>query len=369
MNVAARFGIDDDRTSPLRNIAGLMTSAAAAGISWGDDPRAPWPGFEEIWVPINSKLQLSARLGLAKGGGAADCLIFVPGLFGDNTSPQTRNIAMALRERGYHVLALEGRATGLTEERFPNVAYSFGVSEAGDLLAVDEWLLENPRILRTGLIGFCWGGNTALLAAWEDARRNDDPDVTPRLARHLRPRDGRAHFEAGVIACSPPLRYDEVVARLEQPVSAWSDPAYGYLAQVVETRMQLKGDLNPNHSILRLQGLEMARGGEFTPDEAEDGRRYLQLMPAGREGAKLDQVRVPTLILYGLDDPIASAQPVADLIARVRNPQVAAVVFGGGGHCGFVAYAPECFYRLVSGFFDRGRMPGPVALGAARDRN
>lgn len=354
VDVLAALQISGNPQSPLQNIAGLVTSAAAAaGVQVDEDRRPAWPGFDEVWVPINDHLQLSGRLGLADGDAAADCLIFVPGLFGDNTSPQTRSIALALRGRGYHVLALEGRAAGLTEQRYPNVSYSFGLLEAGDLLAVDEWLLRQPRVQRTGLLGYCWGANTALLAAWEDARRDDDADVAASLAGRLRKRDGRPHFEAGVIACSPPLRFDPVIERLERPVSTWADPAYAYLAQVVETRMRLKGDPEPGHSILQLRAREMIRGHEFTASDIPAAAHYLDLMPAGREGAKLNQVRVPTLIVYAADDPIAAAQPVADLVAKVENPQVAALVLNGGGHCGFAALAPRCFYTLVTGFYSR----------------
>lgn len=352
--------------APLQKMSGLITSALAAGVNWGDNPRAAWAGFQDVWIPINSQLQLSGRLGLAEGGAAADCLIFVPGLFGDNTSPQTRAVCMALRERGFHVLALEERGAGLTEERYPSVPYAFGVLEAGDLLAVDEWLTERSDVRRTGIIGFCWGANTALLAAWEDGRRDDDPDVAPQISRQLRPRSGRGHFEAGVLACSPPLRFQAVVEKLEQPVNALTDPAYGYLSQVIETRMRLKGDA-PAHSILQLRAAELARGGIFNTSDAAAIERYVELMPERGGAGKLDRLRVPALIVYGADDPVAPAQPVADLMARTRNQNVAAVILPGGGHCGFAAYAPQYFYQLVTRFFDAGRN-GPAYAAEAEFR-
>lgn len=83
--------------------------------------------------------------------------------------------------------------------------------------------------------------------------------------------------------------------------------------------------------------------------------RYVRLMPyRGRDVTnKLESIRVPTLVVYGIDDPVASAQSVADLLSQTQNPMVAGVILPGGGHCGFAPYSKNYFYSLLVSFFDR----------------
>jgi dienelactone hydrolase len=117
-------------------------------------------------------------LGFARVDGEireADCIVILPGLFGDNGVLRTRDLALAFRDQGFHVLALELRACGQTERRYPNAFTCWGVRESADLLDVAEWLEDKPHVRRTGLVGFCWGANIALLTAWADSRSLDDP--------------------------------------------------------------------------------------------------------------------------------------------------------------------------------------------------
>ena len=71
-------------------------------------------------------------------------------------------------------------------------------------------------------------------------------------------------------------------------------------------------------------------------------------------GVKLNAVRVPVLIVQAANDPLDSAQSVVDMMARLDNPNVAAVVLPGGGHNGFVAYARAYYYNLILHFFGAG---------------
>ena len=69
-------------------------------------------------------------------------------------------------------------------------------------------------------------------------------------------------------------------------------------------------------------------------------------------GDKLDSARMPVLIVHGADDPLIPAQDIADLMASVRNPRVAAVVLPSGGHVGFAGYSPRYYLSLIINFFD-----------------
>lgn len=360
IDVFTHFGVDPRRLhSIFGNLSGLMHTAQAAGARPAiDRPPPDWPGFEDVWIPIRPGLCLSARLGLARDSGRprrADCIVILPGLLGDNAVLRTRHLASALRDAGLHALALELRGHGQTEARHPDVAYAFGTLEIGDLMAVAEWLQRRDDVHRTGLVGFCWSANLALIAAWEDGRRDDDPLVPERLRPFLRPRRADArHFEAGVIAFSPTLRFETILERTVVEQSRLCQPVLDALQDTVRDRMIRKRYPRPSGDLRRLIELDMARSDAPYEGSVDDGLQYLRLLPHRGlpAGDKLEAARVPVLIVHGANDPLAPAQDVAELCAPLRNPRVAAVVLPGGGHVGFAPYARSYFYSLVLSFFE-----------------
>jgi predicted alpha/beta-fold hydrolase len=372
VDVYAHFGrCPEYSNSIFLNFFGLMDTAQASGAEAAiENPAAPWPGFEDVWAPINDRLQLSGRLGLARGADGeplvADCIIVLPGLLGDLAVKRSRDLARALVDAGHHVLALELRGFGQTERRFPDVYYTFGVLETGDLLAVDEWLQQRPYVRGTGLIGFCWGANHVLLAAWEDGREEDHPGVAPELRKRLRPRDGRRHFTSGVLAFSPTLDFEPIVEVLRQEWPAADEPVLCTLQDGVRDRMRRKRHPEINGDLGRLIQFEFARSELTYPHAVRDGYDYLRFLPyRGKPaGDKLESARVPVLIVHGSNDPLASPQAVADLIASTENRNVAAVVLDGGGHVGFAPYDRSYFYSLVLNFFDP--RAGPATRSAKR---
>lgn len=349
------------------NFFGLLNSAQSSGAEPAIEQKAaPWEGFEDIWIPINEHLSLSGRIGLAIDPNTGqplhtDCIVIIPGLLGDLAVKRTREMAYAFRKYGLHVLALELRGYGQTEARYPDVYYTFGFYETGDLLAVSEWLEAKPYVRDTGLIGFCWGGNHGMLAAWEDGRPLDDPDMPARVQAHLRPRDGRVHYAAGIIAFSPTLRWEEVVqATTIKDYDLVEQPSYASLQKGIKDRMRRKQHPEISGNLQKLIHYELLRQakGEY-PTIEPDGYAYLRFMPYGEfvPPNKLEHVRVPLLIVHGANDPLSSAQDVADLMATLKNPNVAAVVLPGGGHVGFAAYSKPYFYSLMLNFFDPQRGP------------
>lgn len=359
------YGVDPQQLHMLlHNYEGLVHSSQATGTKYAiEQPAAAWPGFEDIWIPIDYQpgLQLSARLGLArdKDGNplTADCIVLLPGIFGDNSIERTKQIAITLRENGFHALAIEMRGCGQTEKRFPQFPMTFGTLEAGDLLAASEWLEDQPSIERTGLIGFCWGSNVALVAAWEDGRQPDDPAVTPPLAKLLRPRTDRRHFRAGILVFSPTLPFEDVCDACETDWSILSNPVLNKLQKEVAARVRRRSYTCTPHSLRSVIALEGARTPNGYPAFVDDGYRYLRLYPYKDQPAfdKFEAARVPVLIVHGCNDPLTDAQYLADVIADTDNRKVAGVVLPGGGHVGFGPYSADYFYGLILRFFDRQR--------------
>lgn len=379
-DVFAHFGRDPRvLRSIFHNLVGLQHTAQATSSMLAIDKAPPdWPGFTDIWVPIAAEVELSARFGLATRDGVpidADCIVMLPGLLGDNGGQRTVDIAQFLRSAGYHVLALEMRGHGQTERRFPDVRYTFGIQETDDLMRVSDWLVEQPYVRRTGLLGYCWGATIALLAAWYDGVEADDPLIAAALGARGVARD-RRRFEAGILACSPVLRYESIIQELHEPHSKFSDPVMAAVGETVRARMTRKGCDAPNGDLLRLINCELSNSALGFDGDAPTGRDFLRLLPASglAERSKLTRVRTPVLIVHAANDPLCSAQDVADLLSQTSNPNVAALVLAGGGHCGFAPYARDYFYALLHDFFDPGagparlgsEPPAPVAQGGAR---
>jgi predicted alpha/beta-fold hydrolase len=100
-----------------------------------------------------------------------------------------------------------------------------------------------------------------------------------------------------------------------------------------------------------------------------DFHRGTQPWEAGVE--RMENVRVPVLVLSSANDPLGTAQNVADLFARVKNPNVGVIILKEGGHMGFSALSADYYYSLMLNFFDPGTAPGiaaerSVAAGAGR---
>lgn len=359
----------------LDNFSGMRCSAlCGSGRASIDTPAAVWPGFEDVWIPVAQDLSLGGRLGLATDAGRAreaDCIIILPGLFGDVGVLRSRDLAIGLRECGFHVLALEPRGHGQTEARYPGKHYLFGVAETDELCRVNDWLERRPFIRGVGLIGYCWNANAVLLGAWYDSRRPDDPAVAAprRNSPFITPPRERPRFAAGVMAFSTVVRWEELVEALDPPYPIVHMPHLHTVQGTVRSRMERKRYADSDGSLRRLICAEYARIGFELPGGMGQGYRFLRLVdhcgqPAGD---KLESCRVPVLLVHGANDPLTPAQEVADLMAGVRNPLVAATVLPDGGHVGFAAHAKEHYFSLIVNFFDP--LHGAAAMSRAKPQS
>ena len=373
IDVDAHFGTDSKRRrSIFYNPMGLLHSAQALKDGAGDD--AAWPGFCDVQIPIEDGFEISARLGVSEIDGRpemADCIVVVPGLLGDNSLTRTRDLCRALRRAGLHTLAIEPRGYGKTLARHPEVSSTFGLLETRDLIAVADWLQRKPFVRSTGLIGFCWGANEALLTVWENGRDRDDPDVMPPLRQRAAPSSLPPRFSAGVMAFSPVLRFEEIVEQLEHRQSLLIDPVLARMGDGIKRLMIARGYSDPTRSLKSLFEREARRSKLYYPGFIEAGLRHLRFLPfRGKPvGDKLESARVPVLIVYAASDPLGAAQDLADLCCRLSNQNVAALILPGGGHNGFAAYSRSYFYSLILNFFDpnRGAAAQPLPHAVASD--
>lgn len=353
----------DDMDTLLGNFDGLLHTAqlASTQLHLGDLP--PWPEFEDVWIPVGESLELAGRLGFATDDVgrqiSADCIVLLPGLYGDNGVQRTKDLASALRGNGFHVLALELRSCGQTERRYPLQTTTFGILETGDLLLVSEWVENLPGVERSGLIGFCWGGNIALLTAWADGDEDDDPGVAVELKRYMQEIKDQLHYTAGVLVFSPALAFEDLIEQLDHPHSMLLEPVLATFQETMRLRQRTKGYHPANGSLRDLVGQELANYDFGVPDSFEFGMRCSQLIPhdSGPVYDKLGSIRVPTLIVMAANDPLIPAQGLANLMTPATNPNVAAMILPGGGHVGFAAYARAYYFNLILNFFDRRSGP------------
>lgn len=376
VDVLRHFGLRRDQLETLAgNCSGLTQTAQLSGKDFVGEEPAQWPGFETIWVPVRNDLSLFGLMGLAKDERGrireADCIVILPGILGHTSIARTRDLASFLVQQGFHALAIELRGHGQTELRHPNIYYTFGTQETDDLMVVSEWLQSKPHIRRTGLVGFCWGANHALLCAWDDGRAEHHPSIGTKMAAYMRPRSGRRHFEAGIMAFSPTLRFEEIVESVDVERAGIEYPVQANLQVTIENRVAQKrhhdhASFDPAAcpgSLRKLIEYEFARSELSYDGSVEDAYRFMRLLPyrGQPDGDKLADARVPVLIVQGANDPLACSQDVADLVAKTVNPNVAAIVLPGGGHVGFAAYARAYYFSLIANFFDESSGPGAVS--------
>jgi predicted alpha/beta-fold hydrolase len=359
-DVFAHFDLDPDALhTVIGNYSGLRCTAQGASQDMTvDAPPPPWSGFDDVWIEMADGVRLAARLGFAKDGDRrrdADCIVILPGFFGDNGVVRTRDLARFLLDSGFHVLALEMRGHGQTERTQPEASYTFGVRETDDLLQVSDWLQDQQGVRRTGLIGFCWSANVALLVAWNTNRPTGDPSITPAIATQLYARPDPRRYTAGIMAFSPILQWERLVDELETPFSLLGHPVYATLQKTNRERLERKGHPAPSGSLHDLIEFEYQRTGVDLPEGTREGYLFLRLAPYANRPThpKLDRARAPILVVHACNDPLSPAQDIADFFARERNPLLAGMILPGGGHVGFATYARGYYFSLIASFLTR----------------
>ncbi len=209
-------------------------------------------------------------------------------------------------------------------------------------------------------MGFCWGANVALITAWMDVVRDSDPSVGSHFTRFIPPRSDEPHFAAGVMAFAPALHFEVLIDQLDEPVSALSNAMIYGVQSTIELRNRRKDYGPPLHSLRWLIDQEFAHSQiGLSPEKHRQTFRFLRLLDyRGRPaGDKFESIRIPTLVVHSANDPFIPADYVAQFMAAVKNPNLAALILPAGGHVGLATYSRSYFYSLIMNFFDRDRGP------------
>jgi hypothetical protein len=243
----------------------------------------------------------------------APVLVLVHGLEGSSDSNYMWGIAEKAFHRGFHVLRLNQRNCGSTEELTPTL-YNSGMSS--DYRAVLEELADGDRFEQIFFAGYSMGGNLVAKMAGEFGTL-----VPPAL---------RA-------ACTVCPSID--LAACADALERWDN--YPYQRHFVSNLMShysRKQKLFPRlYSTNGLPSIRTVRqfdnfiiAPRFGYRDAQD---YYESVSAKRVAA---EIRVPFLLITAQDDPFVPFSLF--LAARVAdNPAIHFIAPQYGGHCGFIS--------------------------------
>jgi predicted alpha/beta-fold hydrolase len=341
------------------NLAGIEQSAQVTSPEPADYC-ADWPGFESVCIKVTNGDQVCGRLAPPlKNDLGGSYIVITHGLFGAMCGLDVQNQVAALRNAGHHVLALEMRGHGATMVKFPTQTITFGVLEAPDLLAVSRYLKAERGAKRVGLVAFSLTAFAAMQAAWIDAGGlSEDRFGAMALFKDVPKPEKIPAFDAGMLLISPPVNFIETGETFEAERNALSGTVRSVFQKKAARRLELRGE-KPTYKLWDFAASEMKLSilGERYPEPAalrKDCTTYFNLgennWAEGRR--RLESVRSPMLVLEAANDPLGTAQAVADLMGPLKNPNCGAIILSQGGHMGFPALSADYYYSLMLNYFD-----------------
>jgi predicted alpha/beta-fold hydrolase len=361
-----RFGYLDNLLLNSRGISDTSASASHGNVR----ERPQWPGFEDVAVPVSGNAVLWGRLGIPDKEREipGSYVIITHGLFGCLDGPLIGRQIETLRRAGHHVLAMEMRGHGMTHILHPDYPITFGQEDCCDFLAAARWLKSTHGATRVGLVSFSLTGFEALLAGWIDGR---EPVVefAGRPLQHVVPtRESTPAFNGGMFIVSAPVGILGTADRFDPKLSIVVNPVKAKFQDLVSKRLAEfkqppgysmwdlargefpRSDLHNYYPTFEAARPDLARYVDFSQDHWKVG------------AARMENIRVPVLVISAANDPLETGQDVADLFSRQHNPNIGVILFKEGGHIGFMTHCPEYYLLLMRRFFDP--VTGPAIGGS-----
>jgi predicted alpha/beta-fold hydrolase len=264
--------------------------------------------------------------------------LLVHGLGGSHQSGYMQRCAQKLNAHGVRVFRMDLRGCGAGMGLAKQLCHA-GRSE--DVLAVLNDI--NVRCLNspTAIIGFSMGANMVLKLAgeWEDQA----PDNV-----------------VGVMAVAPPVDLDACCTNVQKVLRGIYDRSFvqGLRRYIAERQRNNPDVMTPNlpPSVRKIRDFDAHITAPLSGFlDADD--YYSQ----ASSGPFLPKIRIPTLIVAAMDDPIV---PIATVQQSKISDAVKLVIANGGGHLGYVAARskdPDCRWldwRVVD--WTLAHMPGPL---------
>lgn len=251
----------------------------------------------------------------------APTLLLLHGLEGSSDSLYILGTAHKAFRAGFNVVAMNMRNCGGTEH-LASTLYHSGMTADIRRVLLDE-LAGRESLNEIFLAGFSMSGNMVLRLA------GDYGAEAPAAL-------------AGVAAVSPSIDLDSCADALERRANAVYRASF---VRNLRGRVLRKSRLRPDlYDTSLLRGLRTIRQFDERYTAPHGGYRgAADYYERTSSRAVIPRIRVPTLILHSLDDPIIPAAPFYDA-GIAGNPDVLLVLTRRGGHVGFLsapAYAED----------------------------
>ncbi|HEV2862600.1 MAG TPA: alpha/beta fold hydrolase [Pyrinomonadaceae bacterium] len=269
--------------------------------------------YEQRYVEVEPDTRVLVECRWQPRRREAPTLLVMHGLEGSTDSLYVRGTARKAFASGFNVACLNMRTCGGTEHLSPTL-YHNGLT--GDIHRVVTELTEGEGLRELFLAGFSMSGNMMLRLAGE---YGEEPPAAL----------------AGVCAVSPSIDLAGCVERIERPSNLIYQMSF---IRHLRGRLRRKNRLQPG--AFNLRGLWRVRtirqfDDRFTAPhggfrDAADYYASTSSLPV------IPRIRVPTLILHAIDDPLIPAEPFTTP-AVLGNPSVLLVLTERGGHVGFYA--------------------------------
>jgi len=245
---------------------------------------------------------------------AAPTLLVLHGLEGSSDSLYVLGTAQKAFGLGFNVVAMNMRNCGGTEQLAETLYHSGMTADIRRVLT--EELAGREGLSRIFLAGFSMSGNMVLRLAGEYGA-----EAPAALA--------------GVAAVSPSIDLDSCADAIDRRGNAlyrWS--FVGSLRGRVRRKGRLRPGIFDTRDLRRVRTIRQFDERYTAPlggfRDASDYYARTSSLPVIRA------IRVPTLIIHALDDPLIPAAPFSDP-SIADNPDILLVLTRRGGHVGFLA--------------------------------
>lgn len=283
-----------------------------AAFAWPRRRRFRSTGDEERIFQVADDVQLLAHCRWQPDPQAHLTVVIWHGIEGSSESTYMLSTAHKAFAAGLNVIRMNLRSCGGTDHLTPTI-YHGGLS--ADLHSVVGQLIKSEEISRLVVVGYSLGGNQVLKLAGEYGE-HPPPQVL------------------GVCAVSPSVDLS-ASADLIMKRSNWL--YHRDFVRRLKKRVRGKHKLFPE--LYDVSGLDLVRTIKEFDDRYTsrahgfaDADDYYQRASSLRV---IDQIRIPTLIIHGQDDPFIPFAPLRDP-AVTDNPFILLVDPKQGGHVAFV---------------------------------
>jgi predicted alpha/beta-fold hydrolase len=284
----------------------------------------PWPA-RRLWFEADG----DRLTGLWHRTGRLDrpLVVLIHGLTGCERSSYVRVTAFHLLQRGYPVLRMNLRGAGPSR---PHCREGYHAGRSDDLQRVLEQLPTGAARSGVAVVGYSLGGNI--------------------LLRFLADPAAAAHPVRAAVSISAPIDLAVTQRRILEPRNRVYH-AY-LLSRMRKEALLLLRDRKWRRRVLLANSVREFDERIVAPlygfAGADDYHARCSAAPV------LGQIRTPTLMIHGLDDPWIPAEPYLAFNWRA-HPQLTALLPPKGGHVGFHGQGDRTPWhdRCIARFFDR----------------